>query len=72
MSNQNTTTRNGLNLEQMVQTIDALIAFLQDPTSITVTITPDEAVPLHQLIVVTQINPVVLVELLNLEVTAGD
>jgi len=55
-----------------VQTIDALITFLQDPTSITVTIAPDEAVPLHQLIVVTQINPLVLVELLNLEVSAGD
>jgi len=58
--------------EPAVQTIDALILFLQDPTSITVTISPDEAVPLHQLIVVSQINPMVLVELLNLEVSAGD
>lgn len=55
-----------------VQTIDALIAFFGDPTSISVVIAPDEPVPASQIFLISQINPFLLVELLNLRVAAGD
>jgi len=56
--------------ELAVQTIDALIAFFQDPGALTVTLAPETPVPVQQMAVAVQINPLILVELLNLQVAA--
>jgi hypothetical protein len=56
--------------ELAVQTVDALIAFFEDPGTLTMTMVPDEPVPVQQMVLAAQINPLILVELLNLQVAA--
>jgi len=58
--------------ETAVQTIDALITFFETPGTLTMTIAPDDPVPVQQLVLATQINPLILVELLKLQVTASN
>lgn len=56
--------------ETAVQTIDALISFFETPGTLTMTIAPDAPVPVQQLVLAMQINPLILVELLKLQVSA--
>jgi len=58
--------------EPAVQAIDALIAFFETPGTLTMTVAPDAPVPVQQMVLATQINPLILVELLNLQVTASN
>ncbi len=54
------------------QSFDALINFLEDPRVISVTVAPDAPVPFSQMVVAMQINPILLVEMLNLQVRVGE
>jgi hypothetical protein len=58
--------------EVAVEAVDALIAFFEDPQTISVSFAPDTPVPLHQLVIATQINPLILIELLNLQIATSD
>ena len=53
-----------------VQTIDALIVFFEEPGTLRISAAPDEPVPFQQLLLVSQINPILLVEIMNLHVNA--
>ncbi len=55
-----------------LEAMDALLAFVESPGSITVAANPTEPVPVSQVLVAAQINPALLLEILNLRVSAQD
>ena len=57
---------------EAVQAIDALSSFLSNPGQIALILNPEAPVPFSQVVVATQINPVLLVEMFNLEVAASE
>lgn len=55
-----------------LEAVDALSAFVETPGTVSIHARPDEPVPFNQVLVATQINPALLLEMLNLRVTSSE